>query len=260
METILLATYRRDIRHHLELAQAHGAGLELQVYGYDPELLDGGWRELVAEHKALLDGFEGALALHGAFYDLCPASLDRRVAALARERFLLNLDIAAELGARHVVFHTDFIPTVPNLGYRSGWTERQVAFWRGMLHAIGERRLTVALENMWEPQPDILGEVLDRIASPLVGACLDVGHCVLYSADRSPANWVARLGERLVHCHLNNHGGRYDDHLALDAPGGVIRYREDVLPLLTGIPTQPWCVLEMDDPEHLERSLRYLGR
>jgi len=260
VETILLATYRRDIRRHLELAQAHGAGLELQIYGYEPNLLDEGWRDLVVQHKALLRGFEGALALHGAFYDLCPASLDRRVAALARERFLLNLDIAAELGARHVVFHTDFIPVVPNPFYRAGWTERQVVFWQGMVPEIGQRRLTVALENLWEPQPDIVGQVLDQINSPLLGACLDVGHCYLYAPAHPLADWVARLSGRLVHCHLNNHGGRYDDHLPLDAPGGVIRYREDVLPLLNGLATRPWCVLEMDDLEHLERSLRYLGR
>ena len=61
MEHILLATYQKDITRHYELAQAHSVGLELQVYGYDTDLLDGGWRELLDQHKVLLQGFEGRL-------------------------------------------------------------------------------------------------------------------------------------------------------------------------------------------------------
>jgi hypothetical protein len=76
MESVLLATYQRDITRHYELAQAHGAGLELQVYGYDTDLLDHGWRKVLDQHKALLRDFEGELAIHGAFLDMSPASAD----------------------------------------------------------------------------------------------------------------------------------------------------------------------------------------
>ena len=71
--------------------------------------------------------------------------------------------------------------------------------------------------------------------------------------------WVERVSQRLVHCHMNNHRGFYDEHLPLDIPGGVIDYKRDVLPLLHALPSQPFLVLEMDEIESLERSLRYLG-
>lgn len=260
MERVLLATYQRDITRHYELAQAHGAGLELQVYGYDTDLLDSGWRELFDQHRALLKDFEGELAIHGAFLNLSPASLDRRVRALTRERYMLNLDIAAGLGARTVVFHTDFLPIVRNPAYRPDWTERQVEFWGPMAAEAAGRGLRIALENMWEPEPDVIGDVLDRVDSPHLCACLDVGHFYLFSDYLPLERWIKQISHRLVHCHLNNHRGFFDEHLPLDFPGGVIDYQRDVLPLLRALPTLPSLVLEMDELEYLERSLRYLGR
>ena len=259
MEHLLLATYQRDIRQHVELAKACGAGLELQVYGYDTDLLDGGWRELVKQHKTLVREIEGELAIHGAFLDLSPASADRRVAALARERYLTNLDIAAELGASHVVFHANFLPQIREQPYRSEWTKRQVIFWSAMVEEAATREVVIALENMWEPEPDIIGGVLDQIDSPFLGACLDIGHVYLFSDYPPLETWVNRLSQRIVHCHMNNHRGFYDEHLPLDIPGGVIDYEQVVLPLLSELPCHPFLVLEMDEIEALERSLRFMG-
>ena len=264
MERVLLATFQKDITQHYELAQAYGAGLELQVYGYDTDLLDSGWRELLDQHKTLLLDFEGELAIHGAFIDMSPASPDRRVVALTRERFMLNLDIAAELGARTVVFHTNFLPQVyrPVVGgpdYRISWTKGQVEFWGPMAEEAAQREVVIALENMWEPEPDIIGNVLDQIDSPYLCACLDVGHFYLFSDYLPLERWIRQISHRLVHCHLNNHRGSYDEHLSLDFPGGVIDYREDVLPLLCGLPNSHSLVLEMNEIEYLESSLRYLG-
>lgn len=259
MKCILLATYQRDITRHYELAQACGAGLELQVYGYDMDLLDEGWRALVRQHKALLRDLEGELAIHGAFYDLAPASPDQRAVRLARERYTLNLNIAAELGAHHVVFHANYLPMIREQAYRSEWTERQVEFWALMAEEAARCGVVIALENMWEPEPGIIGDVLDRVDSPHLSACLDVGHVYLFSDYPPLETWVERLGPRLVHCHMNNHRGFYDEHLPLDFPGGVIDYKRDVLPLLYALPNQLFLVLEMDEIEYLERSLRYMG-
>jgi sugar phosphate isomerase/epimerase len=265
MESVLLATYQRDITRHYELAQACGAGLELQVYGYNANLLDNDWREVLDQHKALLQDFEGELAMHGAFMDMAPASPDRRVVALTRERFMLNLDIAAELGMRTVVFHTLFLPQVyrPVVGdgpdYRLSWTERQVEFWGPMAEEAAQRDLIIALENMWEPEPDIIGDVLDQVDSPHLGACLDVGHFYLFSDYLPLARWIDQISQWLVHCHLNNHRGSYDEHLPLDVPGGVIDYKRDVLPLLRALPDLPTLSLEMDEIGYLESSLGYLG-
>jgi sugar phosphate isomerase/epimerase len=265
MENVLLATFQRDITRHYELAQAYGAGLELQVYGYDTDLLDSGWRAVLDEHKVLLRDFESEISLHGAFLDMAPGSVDRRVVEVTRDRFLLDLDIGAELGARTVVFHTLFLPQVyrPVVGdgpsYRLSWTERQVEFWGPMAEEAAQRDLLIALENMWEPEPRIIGDVLDQVDSPNLGSCLDVGHFYLFSDFLPLSRWIDQISHRLIHCHMNNHRGSYDEHLPLDVPGGVIDYQGDVLPLLRALPNPPTLTLEMDEIDALESSLQYLG-
>lgn len=258
MLRLAIATNEIDIAPYVALASERGIGLEIQVYGYRPDLLDRDWRRLVEQHKRLLRGFSGELALHGVFLDMSSASIDRRVVALTRERYMLNLRIATELGATHVVFHANFQPHVRRPDYLPDWTKRQVDFWSQLADQAGRLGITIALENMWEPEPEIIAAILERVASPALAACLDVGHVYLYTDSAPFPSWVGRLHEWVVHCHINNHRGRYDEHLPLDTPDGVIDYAE-VLPLLESLPRRPLVCLEMDRLEDLQRSLRYLG-
>lgn len=257
MERLAIATCRPDIAPYIALARDYGIGIEIQVYGYHPDLLDGDWPSLVAQHRQLLKGFEGEIALHGAFYDMSSASEDPQIVRITRERYSLSLHIAAELGARHVVFHANYLPWIRNADYLRRWTQRQKEFWAEIGAEAGRLGVVVALENMWEPSPDIIGEVLDQVDSPFVTACLDVGHAYLYSDSLPLSAWIARLRDRLTHCHINNHRGVKDEHLALDVPGGVIDYSV-VLPILFALPTSPLISLEMDRLEDQERSLRFI--
>jgi len=259
MKFLAITACQPDISRHVALAREYHVGIEIQIYGYDPALLDGDWRTLVDQHKTLLRGFEGQIALHGAFYDMISASLDMRIAALTRERYLLNLHIAAELGARHVVFHANYFPVIHHPNYLPDWTRRQVDFWRELVEHAQRLDLTIALENMWEPEPAIIAEVLDQVDSPHLAACLDVGHVHLYSDSLPFSAWLERVKDRLVHCHINNNRGLHDEHLPLDVEGGVVDY-ERILPMIRALPRQPMVCLEMDELSYLERSLRYLGR
>jgi sugar phosphate isomerase/epimerase len=259
MDRVLLATYQHDIAPYCELARRYGVGVEIQVYGYDTDLLDGDWRALVDQHKQVLGNWTEGLAIHGAFYELSPASVDKRIRRVTQERYRLNLEIAAELGARCVVFHTDFMPVVRNPAYRPQWTARQVDFWRGMAEEAAERDVVIVLENMWEPDPDVIADVLRLVDSAYVQACFDVGHFYLFSDYLPLERWIERIEPWLLHCHLNNHRGFYDEHLPLNFPGGVIDYRTEVLPLLRQLPHPPSMSLEMNDLAYMEQSLRYLG-
>jgi len=259
MDRLAITTQERDIARHVNLAREHGTGIEIQVYGYAPDLLDGDWRGLVNQQKALLRGFEGELALHGAFYDMNASSPDEQVAALTWERYLSSLHVAAELGARNVVFHANYFPFIGHPSYVLEWTRRQVAFMGELAEEAQRLDLVIALENMWEPEPGIIARVLEQVNSPYLGACLDVGHVHLYSDSLPFSAWLDRMEGQLVHCHINNHRGLYDEHLSLDAADGVVDY-EAVLPLLRALPRPPLVCLEMESLEDLERSLRYLGR
>ncbi|MGB9872435.1 MAG: sugar phosphate isomerase/epimerase family protein [Anaerolineae bacterium] len=254
---LAIATSRPDIAPYIALARDYSVGIEIQAYGYNPRVLDGDWSSLVEQHRRLLRGFEGEIAFHGAFYDMSSASEDPQIVRVTRQRYLLNLRIAAELGARHVVFHANYLPWIRNARYVRRWTQRQGEFWAEIGAEAEHLGLVVVLENMWEPSPDLIGQILDWVDSPFVKACLDVGHAYLYSDSIPFTGWLARLKDHLAHCHINNHRGVQDEHLPLDAPGGVIDYSL-ILPLLWSLPSPPLISLEMESLEDLKRSLRFI--
>lgn len=254
---LAIATPCPDIAPYIALARDYGIGIEIQVYGYNPDLLEGDWSSLVKRHRRLLKGFEEEIALHGAFYDMSSASEDRQIVRVTRERYLLNIQIAAELGARHIVFHANYLPWIRNADYLRRWTQRQVEFWTEMGAEAERLGMVVALENMWEPGPDLIGRILDGVDSPFVTACLDVGHAYLFSDSIPFPQWLDRLKGRLAHCHVNNHRGIEDEHSPLDVPGGVVDYAS-VLPLLWSLPSPPLISLEMEHLEDLKRSLHFV--
>ena len=259
MQRLAIATQEIDISRHVALARDHGVGIEVQTYAYRPSLLDGDWRTQAKEHSALLRELVGEIALHGAFYDMSSASTDPRVGALTRERYLASLHVAAELGACQVVFHANYLPIIHHPDYLLEWARRQIDFWGELVEEARRLGLVIALENMWEPAPGIIAGLLGQVNSPHFGACLDVGHVYLYSDSLPFTAWLDQLGEWLVHCHINNNAGLYDEHLRLDADDGVIDY-DAVLPVLRALSQPPLVCLEMNDLEDLRRSLCYLGR
>ena len=227
MARVLIAVSRLDIGEHLELALKYGCGLEIQAFS-SPEVLDGNWQGLLSRYKTLLKDFPHPLASHGAFFDMCSASVDTRVVALTRERYLLNLDIAAELGAAHVIFHTNFLPMIRTERYRSAWIESQVDFWQELGQEAARRNLYIVLENMWDPDPFILEGLFRNLTAPNLGVCLDTSHAYLYRSNRmhSIEQWLTVLDPYVLHVHLNNSRGVFDEHLALNASGGALNYTQ----------------------------------
>lgn len=260
MSKVHLAQSRKDITRHLELALKHGCGLELQAFS-NPDVLNGSWRALLDDYKALLQDFPGSLSCHGAFFDMSSASFDPAVVALTRERYLLNLDIAAELGASQIVFHTNFLPMIRTEHYRTEWLKNQRAFLLELEPEAAQRGLKVALENMWDPDPHLLRELFKDLPAPHFGVCLDVSHAYLYRFNRQQPleAWIETLRAFIIHVHVNNTRGVIDEHLALNAPGGAINYTE-LLPLLATLERDPILVIEIDDPDAAEQSLQFVQR
>jgi len=242
-----------DLPGHAALARARALGLELQEFS-NPALLDGDWRGALREYQAHLDGFAAPITMHGAFIDLISGSPDRRVAAIARERYRQNLEIAHALGARVIDFHANYLPLVDHPSYLPDWEKRQVEFWAPLAEEAAQDGVTLVLENMWEPDPGIISRVLARINSPNLKACLDVGHASLYS--RLPTSvWIKQLGDQLVYAHLHNNHGTTDEHLAFG--DGVIDFPE-LLDTLRALPQPPMFILELPNLEAIQASLSYL--
>ncbi len=254
MDRVLITVERfTELADHLVIARQHGLGLELQEFS-EPNVLDGDWRGLLQQYQQALSGFSGLLAMHGPYIDLVSGSPDKRLVALTRERYLQNIEIGRELGAKYIDFHANYLPLVDHPSYLPGWLERQVAFWTPMAE-LGERhQIILLLENMWEPDPGIITKILDEIDSPYLKACLDVGHSTLYS--RLPISaWLASLGRHLIYTHLHNNHGDADEHLAFG--DGVIDFPE-LLDTLRALPEPPLFSLELPSLRLIQASLSYL--
>ncbi len=251
--TLITVERLSDLADYLPVARRHRLGLELQEFA-EPNVLDGDWRSLLQRYQQELDGFPAMLTMHGPYIDLVSGSPDKRLVELTRERYLHNIEIGHQLGVKYIDFHANYLPLVDHPSYLPGWVERQVAFWTPMAE-LGERYdIVLLLENMWEPDPAIITQILDRINSPYLEACLDVGHAALYS--RLPISaWIKALGRHLVYTHLHNNHGDADKHLAFG--DGVIDFPE-LLDTLRALPQPPLFSLELPALDLIQASLPYL--
>ena len=189
-----------------ELARARGLGLELIEF-CAPEFLEDDAR---VAHRAWELRECAALSLHAPYAEIFPCAVDPGVRALAKRRLLRAGELCARLGARRMIAHTG---CAPRLYFPEWYIPKSVEFWRELLRELpGEVELL--LENVLDPDPAELAEILDGVNDPRLGACLDVGHANVYS--RIPvADWIAALGPRIRHVHLHNNGGARDEHAPL---------------------------------------------
>lgn len=237
------------------LAQRHHTGVEVGDFS-DPDLLPS-WRERWREIRSLLAEIPGEITMHGPRSEMNPGLRDREMVDLCRRRYRLALDIAAEIEAGAVVFHSGFNPLIRAPGFTGRWIRRSADFWRELAQEAGRLGVQILLENVWEPQPEVLGDLVDAVGSPFVRVCFDVGHANAYSRERLQ-DWFSTLGDRVDYVHLHNNDGRLDSHRPLEE--GTIDFA-GFLPLLAIAPQPPRLVLEISGGRReVEDSLFYLRR
>jgi len=252
-DRVLLSATRYNIEDCVRLAREQDLGIEMMTFAYS-DVLDGDWMSLVSQYRLLLRDIPGMLAMHGPFMDMASGSPDKRVNQICIERYQHAIRIASELGAEVIVFHANFIATIHTDDYRVSWHNRNIAFWSPMADYARQHGVTIAIENMWEFEPTIIGDVVNEIAHPNLKACLDVGHAHLFG-EVPFEKWLEVLEPILVHTHLNNNNGKVDMHHAFS--DGVMDYKK-ILPQLRALKMPPSMTLEMDDVAMMESSLSYI--
>lgn len=249
-DRVLLSASPKNVEACIDLAVRHRLGIEMMAFAY-ADTLDGDWRAEVERYKRLLEPVPGLRAMHGPFMDMATGSPDRQINEVCKGRFRHALRIAQMLDVKIVVLHANFIASIHTDEYRKGWQQRNVAFWSEIADYAGQLGVTAAVENMWEFDPDIIGDVLKMVDHPNLRACLDVGHAHLYS-DVPFDEWLTTLQDYLVHVHANNNDGEQDFHRSLNH--GVLDYKR-LLAQLRALPTPPSITLEMDASADMEASL-----
>jgi sugar phosphate isomerase/epimerase len=168
-------------------------------------------------HAAALAEALGTAGLHPLLHGPGAVRAGTRDGDLALEGLI---SYAAEVGASHVVYHAANLPDEPASEDARLAETRSLAALAGRAERLG---VIIALENLAPvyPSPDalsftplILRTMAQRISSPAVGLCLDVGHANIVAALRrtDPLDLIEPVLDRAVIFHLHdNLGARRGD-------------------------------------------------
>ena len=153
-----------------ELAGEYGLGLEIAEFctAYNMDL---NFPETDARARSAMEKAPGRV-FHAPFAELCPAAIDPLVREVTRKRYLQAISLARSYGIRKIVIHAGFIPQV----YWPEWfVPQSVEFWKNLLPEIGPDML-LCLENVMEPDADMLVSIVEETGDPRLRLCLDTGH------------------------------------------------------------------------------------
>ena len=233
-DKIYIATFSEGAK---EAAERYGFGLELDHLCISENLNEEN-REKITEEMTKAAAGRSAI-VHGPFTELIPCAIDERARELAMKRHMESIEICRKLGVRKLILHSGWIPSM----YFPSWqVERSVEYWKKLVTkasaavtnpakagaavtnrakagaatpgtgaAPGET-FTICVENVFEPEPDTLIEIIDGANDPRLKICLDVGHANAVKTTGIVEEWIEKMGERIGHFHLHNNDGGSDSH------------------------------------------------
>ena len=109
---------------------------------------------------------------------------------------------AKKLGAKKLILHSGFIPSVYFL---TGWAERMADFYKKFLEDKDDS-VEILMENVMDPLPEPLREIMENVSHPSFGICLDIGHANCFSRTDCK-EWAEMLFPYIRHLHLHDNPG-----------------------------------------------------
>lgn len=184
-------------------ALEYGIGMELAEFCISDNLDDGITR--ILPHFEKNRKLASTAVLHAPYNELYPHAIDGHAAAVARERYDFTWELCKKYGIDKIVVHPNY---VPSLYYPEWFTARQVEFWSEFFRDHTEN-ITVCLENVMEPYPELITDIIDKAGDKRLRMCLDAGHANLTKI--SPEQWLEKCSEYISHYHIHNNNGPADD-------------------------------------------------
>ena len=137
---------------------------------------------------------------------------------------------------------------------QSSWLKHSLDTFHEVIEATAPTGCTIAIENIFEEEPDTLLALLEACNHPRVRHCFDVGHWNMFSTGLME-EWFAELGPFVAECHIHDNHGQADEHLP---PGeGQIDFPL-LFRLLGSYAPEAVCTVEAHTFERMERAMRNL--
>ena len=210
MRRLLIIPNINDMEKSLAVADEYNVGFEYNDF-YDPDVLDDESRlnELVDLYKGYK--LPEYTTMHGAFYDVIPFSKDKKIKEISILRIEQSIQVAKRIGARSVIFHTNYNPFLNSDEYLNIWLSENIKFWSGILEKYSD--INIYLENMFDNSPIVLEKLSNELSKyENYGVCFDLGHVAI--SKTSLNEWVSSLGRYVKHIHINDNDLISDLHLA----------------------------------------------
>jgi sugar phosphate isomerase/epimerase len=203
-----------QLRRNLDEGAALGAEFaELPVFAMD--LIAGG-RILPTQVRRLKEAISGrgvGFTAHGpiAINFMQSPEVTARHLAVAKA----NVELAAEIGAAHLVLHTGHRPADSEASIEAAYAAQREAF-AALGELAAQHSIIIAAENIHASEPKMhtalpsrLAREIEAIGHPNVRACLDFSHAALACAAQG-ADYLAETGSlaRVArHLHLHDSFG-----------------------------------------------------
>ncbi len=241
-----------DISGSADMAKKYGCAFEFGDFVSGALLDNRSGLDVLEQRAAQLPNVEKSI-VHGAFYDVTIFSSDPKIREVSELRVRQSIGIAQRLGARGVVFHTNYIPTFRVRSYMDAWVEDNRKFWIDMMGEYSD--VDIYIENMFDLEPDLLQRLAGELSEyARFGVCLDIAH-----AHLSPVpirQWIAALAPHIKHMHMNDNDRVADGHLPLGE--GTIAFDEVFDALAEYNVVSPTILIEVSGLKEQKKCFEYL--
>lgn len=197
----------------IQFASENGYGLEIVTFSWSPIHNDISlYDKKLSALKEKLKSFKEPLSIHGPIEDIVPHSKDLAIVNLARDRIRNTLQALTILNADRAVFHTGINTTITSPTFYKQAVFAQANFWNEILDEFSQP--LICLENMWEPNPKIISDIIETCAHSNLKMCFDTGHFNVYSKV-AMQEFINELTGKIFHLHINDNLGDWDTHLTV---------------------------------------------
>lgn len=219
-----------------DVIREYGLGLEIAQFctAFNMDEYYSETEPEVRRQTALTDRY----VFHAPFNELSPASIDKKVLAVTRERYEQALSLALSFNARRLVYHSGYVPLIY---FKEWFQERSVEFWKDFL-SDKPSDITICLENVMDSEPELLTDIVRAVDDPRFRLCLDIGHANTFVTSVPLDRWIQVCAPYVGHLHIHNNEGGYDCHDAIFS--GTIPMYDTLGTLLNTIPSDATVTLE----------------
>lgn len=197
--------------YNMNINEIKESNLGVEIQSFPQHILDEDYRAILKKCREKLQELNCIISLHGASFDLNPGSTDKKVLELTRFRYMQCVEIAKDIGAKYVIFHSQLNPLISVPRIRKLKLDNQINFWNSFLEEIKDLDITILLENEYDDSYEELLYMLKTVNSSKLKMCLDTGHVLAYSRMQLE-EWVEAFKDYIEYVHLHFNDGSFDSH------------------------------------------------